>query len=310
MSSRTRTDILIPTNSRPGVLRRLLTSIEQFDLQSFARVIVANSTPASAASKIHEEYADIAQDFDVALHNIDENAGPGQARYILTGLSEAPLLMFLDDDHVITRSSLRLFDHIERDDVEIVSGLWLETESLAVLSSKGARPRVADPEKVIAERRIPLRQRPAGQLYAEGAHGGNLALVVVQVPLKRSPDLALRVDGCMPTILVKRGVFDRVAFDPGYGFYFEWLDFFMQCRREGIRPLVDTSALFWHLPSFYAAETARTISPRDRDEAFFIEKWGIVPVFIGERRVHLGPQSNTVVKFLRKVAYRVLQREG
>jgi hypothetical protein len=309
-------DILIPTNSRPGVLRRLLASVERIGLPVSFQVIVVNSTPAGAPRGIREDYDRIAREFDIRLEAIEENAGPGRARSILTEISKAPLLMFLDDDHVLTPSSLKLFDHIARKDVDIASGLWLETESRAVIAASGPRPAIVAPEEVLTAGRIPVQLRPAGQLFADGtlARGVGDApadvLIRTSVHLKPLSDLTLRVDGCMPTLLAKRSVFEWVSFDPGYGFYFEWLDFFMQCRRAGIRPLVDTSALFWHLPSFYATKTARTISPRDRDECRFVEKWGRVPVFADERQVRLGRQGAAPVRFLRKLAYRITQREG
>ena len=69
----------------------------------------------------------------------------------------------------------------------------------------------------------------------------------------------------MPSPIARRSIFETCNFDSRFGYFFEWFDFYIQCKNEGISCAADAGAYFYHIPEKYANATSAQNCPRQID---------------------------------------------
>ncbi len=238
----------IPTCARPDKIAACLESVRRYvDVEH--EIIVVDSAFDEANRSIYDAYPNL------QLLAMDSPIGPSEARMEIAKRLSTPFLLYLDDDNEVTDGCVAaLQTHLdEHDDVGIAAGGWWEYD----------------------------RYRPIGQRLNFGRIDGKDAVYKSYVTVEQSRELgvsSLRVDLCLATMLVRREVFERVQFDPQYGFFYELFDFFMQCHREGVVVDVLPGVVFEHKPTAYVAPTQRQLSARDDDRQRFADKWNVEPL--------------------------------
>jgi GT2 family glycosyltransferase len=271
--------IIVPTNARPYCLERLLISLRH--VPPPRAVIVGNSTPDTAPDWVHEWYRAICDDPIVRAIPLAPNRGPGGARRDLAALCESPYLLFLDDDFVLTPQSADLFRPLVNKQADIVGGVWLQDKPSDYGTLIGEQQARAIPLYDIVAPAV--RTVPAGFTYSFSAEPAVPRLAIkTSISCSVTLDTLLFVDDLIPNIALHRDVFDKIAFDERFLYFFEWYDFFMQARTAGLRCATVTGAHFIHMPEPYVCLTAPHLRPREEDRQRFFEKWGILPLISGE----------------------------
>lgn len=261
----------IPTCGRPEKVRACLESISNCVTEP-VKIIVVDSMITDQNRQLYSETP------NCEVVAFDEVIGPSAARREISKRLETDYLLFMDDDNEVVGNGVSvLLQHLkDYPAVGIVAGCWCEIGGL----------------------------REAGQNFHEGIASG---IPVVTKSFVEHQDLldqgltALEVDACLATMLIRASVFEQVSFDPEYDFFLELFDFFIQCKRSGIRIEVRSDVVFNHSPSQYGATTMRQTQEVEAAEAYFENKWGVRPY--GARSRHL-PSSSTLSRlkglFLRK----------
>lgn len=244
--------VLIPTNSRPHSLENGLRAVAE-TMGASVPAIVLNSTPSDTTQEVKDAYAAVYAAFpEVQVITYDTAIGPAEARHVLAQACTTDLMLFMDDDHEIRPGSYDVLRAaMDAHDLDIVSGRWVEEGG----------------------------ERALGFRYAPGARDGQKAMF--KLPFRYAPDFdgtVLECDDVLATMLCRKSIFEKVSFDPAYDFYFELFDFFMSCRKEGVRIGVAADAVFDHKPTPYMGTSKRQTQRREDDEARFVAKWGVQPV--------------------------------
>lgn len=240
----------IPTCGRPAAIAACLDSVQRH-VGMDHRVIVVDSLITDRARALYASYPNL------TCLAFDSPKGPAESRMLISEALETPFLLFLDDDNLVTPGSVSaLMRHLEaHPEVDIASGGWIE------------------------EGRLDLRA--LGQYLHFGRSDAGDVVYRSFLTIERARTLgitAAQVDACLATMLLRREVFARVAFDSRFDFFYELLDFFMQCRGAGLRIEALPGALFEHHPLPYDATTRRQTGHREDDERRFAEKWGVTSV--------------------------------
>ncbi len=248
----------IPTAGRPEALARCIASIRE-SVTVAHRIIVFDSLPGPATEAI------CANQPDILYQAVAGPVGPSGSRRAIVDLDDREVLLFLDDDIVVRPGAVEmLLDHLEqRPEVDIAAGGWEEAGRLD--------------RRALAQWLV-FGETPAGRVvtrrYLTLAEARAMGLTTV------------RADGVLATMAVRRRVWSKVGFDPRFGFFYEMLDLFLQCREAGLVIHALPGSVFSHAPLTYSANTTRQTSPKVDDERRFTEKWGLIPV---ERPGGQGP---------------------
>lgn len=182
--------------------------------------------------------------------------GPSAARQIIEERAERDLILFLDDDNIVTGGAAEsMLTHLDSfPEVDIVGGCWFELGG--------------------------FEHRELGQNFHLGRDKSGP--VVYKSFVSRGAALkmgleSVSVDAVLATMLVRRDVLERVGFDPQFNFYYELFDFFMQCKKQRVVVSALPGAVFEHYPGGYQGTTMRESSAsEDRDR--FEAKWGCRPI--------------------------------
>jgi GT2 family glycosyltransferase len=241
--------IAIPTCGRPRAIATCLESLSALTIPH--HVIVLDSLIGDETRAIYARYPDL------ELIAFEAPRGPSEARRLLAEASRSPFLLYLDDDNLVMPGAAeRLMGHLDtHPEVGIAAGGWIEAGE--------------------------LDRRAIGQWIHEGWTGDRRVMHKSFLTIPRAQGLgvsAVRVDIPLATMLIRREVFDRVAFDARFAFFYEMWDFGMQCRAEGVVIEVLPDALFEHRPISYVAPTNRQTRDPKEDAARLASKWGRTPV--------------------------------
>ncbi len=240
----------IPTCGRPRAVEACLDSIAA-NVTTEHRVIVVDSLITDAGRQMYARYP------GVTVIAREKPIGPSEARRLIAAEADTDLVLFLDDDNLVTPGSVEaLLKHLDdHPEVDIAAGAWREDR---------------------AEQR-----RALGQYFHFGRNARGDAVykefVLVDEALRLGLS-AVRVDGVQATMLVRRAVFERASFDPRYDFFFELYDFFMQCRQQNVRIEALPGVIFDHRPVPYEGATLKQTSDREVDRRRFAAKWSMEPV--------------------------------
>lgn len=245
-----RLTIGIPTAGRPAAIRACLESVRQH-VPMEHQVIVLDSLITDSAR------AEYRRQPHVRVIERREAIGPAEARGLIADGTETELLLYLDDDNLVTPGSVgSLIGHLDaHPEVGIAAGCWLEDGRLDV--------------------------RALAHTLHDGRVGGRGVVLKRRVSVAEATALgltSLRVDVTLATMLVRRAVFQQARFDARFDFYYDLFDFFMQCRQRGIRVEVLPGVVFEHHPGPYKAKTRRQTGRREDDQRRFLEKWGLEPI--------------------------------
>jgi GT2 family glycosyltransferase len=238
----------IPTCARPDKIEACLNSIRRH-VPLEHRLIVLDSRITDEARRLYESFP------ITHLIALEAPIGPSESRARIAEQVKTPYLLYLDDDNEVTPGAVSaMFEFMETNpEVDLVAGGWLEYG----------------------------RYRALGQRFNFGTMGDDRIIYKTYIGVEKLQALgitSLRVDVTLATMLVRREVFDRVTFDPRYGFYYELYDFFLQCYYEQLHVAVLPDVIFEHKPTRYRKTTMRQQSGRDEDKQRFVEKWGLHPV--------------------------------
>jgi GT2 family glycosyltransferase len=240
----------IPTCGRPQAIAACLESIQRH-VDVPHRVIVLDSLVTEEAFKTYARHP------TVTAIGLESPVGPSEARRRISDAADSDLLLYLDDDNLVTPGAVRtLIAHLEQHpDVGIAAGGWRENGS--------------------------LEKRALGQFFHFGRVGDRMAVYKTFLTMAeaRAMELAsVRVDAVLATMMIRRDVLERAAFDPRYDFFYELYDFFMQCRTEAIQVEVLPDVIFEHRPLPYQGTTRRQTGQKSDDQRRFAEKWGVEPI--------------------------------
>ena len=236
------------TCGRPEKIRRCLECIHA-SIDSNTIVSVVDSSPNEESQHVYAKFP--------AYRIIRPHAmlGPSAARRILCENATTEFLLLLDDDIEITIQTVAaLLAHLEEHPrTDIVTAAWEEYGSM----------------------------REAGQklVFGEGP-GGPVVLrsLIFLSDLRRAGVSSVTVDVGHGTMMLRTRILEHVAFDPQFTFYYELLDFYMQCRAHGFRVDTTTSTMFVHKPTRYRVATNRQSYDKNRAIALFEDKWNLRPV--------------------------------
>lgn len=240
----------IPTAGRPEALRRCIASIRDTVTVPY-RIVVFDSVPMPETAVICGDQPDI------LYRTVDAPVGPAGSRRAIADLDDREVLVYLDDDIIVRKGSIEaLLDRLDASPTtDIVAGGWEENGN--------------------------LDSRALAQWLELGETATGKAIIKRFMTVSEARELGLtsiRADGVLATMAVRRRVWDKVGFDPQYGFFYEMFDLFLQCREQGIVLEAVPGSIFTHAPMAYAAKTTRQASTREADEQRFIAKWGVHPV--------------------------------
>jgi glycosyltransferase involved in cell wall biosynthesis len=238
----------IITCGRPAKIAACLSSVYEM-IGKDAKVIVVDSCLNDETRKIYAAYAGI------CLLDFSDPISPAAARCLLAQKVDTSLLLYLDDDIVLADNTVdALLQRLgQSPKTDIVSAAWKE---------KGGCREIA-------------------QTFHQAAD--EKGEVIFKRFLDRDECLKMglrnvQADGLHATIMARTEIFKVVSFDPGFGFYLELFDFFMQCKKHGLKCEAVTDTVFWHLPTAYRRETNRQSVPRAQGIEMFVRKWGLRPV--------------------------------
>ena len=214
--------IVVATNSRPYCLERLLKSVSL--LPAPKSIIVGNSTPDNAPDWVHEWYNLLSASSNLCMLRLQPNRCPGGARRDLISVCETPYVLLLDDDVVITPSSVRIFEPLEDGRADIVGGPWLQerTSDYSEIMAKG------DAQAVRLENiSLPdIRVVPIGSTYSFSPKDIEPRYVIkARLSCSASLDTLIFVDDLVPNIATKTDTFKQINFDERFLYFFEWYDF-------------------------------------------------------------------------------------
>ncbi|AFY79481.1 MAG: glycosyltransferase family 2 protein [Hydrococcus sp. C42_A2020_068] len=261
----------IITCGRPDRISKCLNSISKYTDLAHSILVVD--------SKITSENLEIYQGFpNITSITFESPISPAAARAIVAQNVSTPYILFLDDDIQIMQGTVsKMVEYLDKNlEVDIVGGAWLE---------RG-------------------KYREIGQFFNLGTVGDRPIIYKSFLSLNEAIKLNLssvRVDGVQATFLARKKIFDRVQFDPRYGFYFELFDFFLQCKQQNIYLKALPDVIFEHNPTTYRIPTLRQTSDSESDRQKFIDKWGIYPIgSLGGRLVKLSePQKFRLFHFFK-----------
>ena len=247
-----------------------------------------------APARIHDHYKQLFESFPVTLVSLPENSSPASSRKVLTENASADCLLLLDDDFILTPASNKLFHTIENSNFDIVGGVWLQSKPSCyseLMSETEARG--------IKNQPLPdtVELSSIGFSYSFSQLTEQRFVVKTPVYFDFPGGPVVTLDDVMPSLIARRSIFETCNFDSRFGYFFEWFDFYIQCKNEGISCAADAGAYFYHIPEKYANATSAQNCPREIDRQRFIEKWRIHPRFSDEvQRSISGSLAARVVK--------------
>jgi GT2 family glycosyltransferase len=236
------------TCGRPDKIKLCLESIYKYH-GPMPNVIVLDSYLTSETNHIYSQHPGI------KVVGLSSPISPSEARYQLASRSETTYTLFLDDDLVLTETSVPVLYQrlVQHPHISVVSAAWREKKGFRELAQLFHLAEI-ERQKVIFK----------SFLYRKECERLSLS--------------AVRVDGLHASMMVRTSIFEEVNFDPRFGFYLELFDFFMQCKRNGLVCEALTDTYFWHRPSEYRLSTKRATVPRTQGILLFQSKWGLTPV--------------------------------
>lgn len=264
----TRITIGIITCGRPDKVSQCLNSIYN-NVNLGYQILVVDSKVTSKNLELYQASP------NTKSITFESPISPSAARKLVAENAVTPYILFLDDDIQVTKGSIpRMIEYLEtHPEVDIVGGAWLEKGKFRELGQY-FNLGIVENKQVIYKSFLSLPE-------------------VIKLNLE-----SVQADGIQATMLARRKVFDKVQFDPKYGFYFELFDFFLQCKQQNIRIDALPDVIFEHYPGAYTVPTLRQQSDRFDDRQKFIDKWGMYP--IGSLAGHLSStapiRSNKILK--------------
>lgn len=248
MSTKCDLSVGIITCGRPAKIAACLSSVYE-KVGRNTKVLVLDSSLNEATHKVYASYPGI------RLLGFSEPMSPAAARCLLAQEVDTSFLLYLDDDIELADSTVgTLLQRLEQSPkTDIVSAAWREKTGY----------------------------RELAQTFHQATDG--MGEVIFKRFLDREQCLkmglqSVQADGLHATMLVRTEVLKLVNFDPEFGFYLELFDFFMQCRKHGLKCEAVTNTFFWHMPTAYRRTTNRQSVPKDQGVEVFIRKWGLRPV--------------------------------
>jgi GT2 family glycosyltransferase len=238
----------IVTCGRPEKVAACLESVHA-KLGRGVNVTVLDSSLGDETRKVYASYPGI------RLLGFSEPMSPSAARCLLAQEVDTSLLLYLDDDIVLADNTvdalLERFDKSPK--IDIVSAAWKEKSGYREIAQTFHL--ATDEQGEVIFKRFLDRDR------------------CLKMGLQ-----SVQADGLHATMLVRTEIFKEVNFDPEFGFYLELFDFFMQCKRCGLKCEAVTNTFFWHLPTPYRRKTNRQLVPKAQGVETFVRKWGLRPV--------------------------------
>jgi GT2 family glycosyltransferase len=238
----------IITCGRPAKIAACLQSVHA-TIGRGVKVVVLDSSINDQTRRIYADYP------GVEVSGLSQPISPSAARYLVAQKASSSLLLYLDDDIVLADNTVdTLLQRLQQSpNTDIVSAAWREKTGYRELAQTfhQATDRTGE---VIFKRFLDREQ-------------------CLKMGLQ-----SVQADGLHATMLVRTEVLKVVNFDPEFGFYLELFDFFMQCKKHGLKCEAVTNTFFGHLPTAYRRKTNRQSVPKDQGVEIFIRKWGLRPV--------------------------------
>jgi GT2 family glycosyltransferase len=234
----------VPTSGRPEAIKTNLSALDQVN-SPIDELVVFDNSPS--------ENADVPyMDYDARVIREEETVSPGEARRRIADSVDTDLLLLVDDDTIVQKNTIpTMIEQIRSSNARLVSGIWKQNEEL---------------------------DAHIGSIYKWGKSNGEDVLIDIPVDgksLKSSGIKSITLDSGLPTILVETSIFEQVEFDDNYDFFYEWIDFFLQCHKSGLAVRIALNAEFDHRHFPYNGPTIRRTQERSDDYSRFCEKWGV-----------------------------------
>lgn len=269
-----RLTIGIPTCARPAKVEACLASVRtHVDIEH--DIIIVDSAITEKNRKLYESYS------NARFLALDSPTGPAEARAFIAKETETPYLLYLDDDNEVTPGAVSTMYRFmeENADVDIVGSGWRENG----------------------------RYRPIGQRFNFGITGKRKVVFKTFVAIEELAELkisSVRVDAVLATMMARRKVFERVQFDPRFGFFFDLFDFFLQCHQEQVHVAALPGVILEHKPGRYLSPTLAQLSLVEHDRRRFEEKWDLLPIG------RIGGFRAPLLSRLRREGERLFQRSA
>jgi GT2 family glycosyltransferase len=210
--------------NRPDKLKNLLKKLkartEGNKEEIPYNIIIYDATP-ELNEKVYSNY-----NADIIEGSLETS--PSEARKIICENIETEYLLFLDEDLEPKKCAIEdMLNHIEKEKVEAVSGLWIDHNEF---------------------------YRPIGDLFIDSEN--EIGRIPVRYREVQNKDF-VSLDVGLPSVMLRTEIFTEIEFDPKFEFYYEWYDFFMQFREKDFELHGLPPALFIHNPGGYEGDHGR-----------------------------------------------------
>jgi GT2 family glycosyltransferase/2-polyprenyl-3-methyl-5-hydroxy-6-metoxy-1,4-benzoquinol methylase len=264
--------VVVPTRGRRDILQRTLDGLAAQSVSGFETVVVVDGADQESPEGIQADRV-----------IVKEHAGPGVARNRGVAETRRPLLLFLGDDMVPTRTLVER--HLERHKAE-------PDDHVAVLGHVEWHPEVP------RGRIVRWLDWSASQFDYEALNGA-------------APDADVgwgRFYSC--NVSLKRSLFLRTGgFDPDFTFDYEDLDLAFRLGRQGLVLRYEPRALVHHLHHYDFERLARRYDSRARAERLMARKHDWFQPYFGSR-IEAATAGQRVSPFWPFVVDRIPARAG
>lgn len=234
------------TAGRPDAIEDCLRALDRHVALEYETIVVDN-TPQMNEEVPYEV-------FDVDRLNVEQTEGPSASRQRILDAVGTDYLLLIDDDTFPEPGTVEsMYETVRGTDAKLVSGIWNSQQ-------------IFDWHNYI------------GSVYQWATRDDARVLIDVQIsgtPLRDRGFTTVTLDEGLPTVLLDTAILDTVAFDTRYDWFYEWIDFYLQCHEIDESVTVDLEAEFVHHEYPYTGETIRYAQSPEQDRRRLLDKWDI-----------------------------------
>ena len=248
--------ISIATCGRPRVLRRCLRSIEKYVTYPH-KINVLDNTEAFTHT-LRREASNTKKKVDKYIEVTDRKIGCCESNQILADACDTKYIMHLDDDIYFDGQGVvtQLMDNLKNKDYDIVSCLW---KDMYINSF-----------------------REASTKHITGYSKGVKCFWKVSLPIQMSSKVGLELvdsDEALHSMVMDMDVYKKVSWDKAYAWKGDREDFFMQCKKAGLRIGIDCTKYVVHDPKPFQYGSISYEYDGGIAKQHFLKKWGLLPLF-------------------------------
>jgi len=236
----------IATCGRPRTFNRCIRSIEQNTKTPFKLLVLDNATAFTDNEKAQ---VNIGSRSGTILH-IDRKIGCCESNNAIADECETKYLMHADDDIIVHSNIIDvMYKYIKTRNKDIVGCRWYDT------SYESYRPDIK--EYVIYEDKGEKKLR---KFVSKGI--GNSWQ---------------HTDELNHSMILNKSIYDTVRWDNNFVWKGDRVDFFLQCMKNNIEPMIYIDDYITHDPQKFMFGSIKKNQSSINAKEYFTNKWGIIP---------------------------------